>query len=138
MKIERFNKFRIKKELRMALLKVLEVKYHLSYDTKEGSEDFANHNEARNYVLCVLIKSGCVSIESFNNSSLIITYSDKYKNPDDLFAILSKDLKSRFNYSISLIAKSSTSRHFESHNPRKDLNSNLQDDLQKLDCKKYQ
>ena len=37
MKIERFNKFRIKKELRIALLKVLEVNYHLSYDTKEGS-----------------------------------------------------------------------------------------------------
>ncbi|OXB08560.1 hypothetical protein B0A81_09630 [Flavobacterium plurextorum] len=138
MKVEKFNKFIIKKKLRMALLKVLEVKYHLSYDTIEGSEDFTNHTEARNYILCVLKKTGFSSIDSFNNSSFIITYSDRYKNPDELFAILNENLKSKFHYSISLIGKSTNSRHFVSHNPRKHLNSNLQDILSKLSCDNYQ
>ena len=107
-------------------------KYHLSYDTIDTDRHFDNYAEARRYLLCVLTNVPNISLESCNNSSIILecNENDFYK----LTQYLKVHLANYFYYSFSLVAKNKRFDDLIENNLNHELNKNFKKELADLTC----
>lgn len=105
--------------------------YHLSYDAKDLKENFGdNYDEAKRFIVCVLMQTKFVSIKSYTASTFIVHYNGNIKSfSDKLFKYLKSQLSPYFHYTISRIAKYDKSdKIILSYN----ANKNIEQDLDKL------
>lgn len=109
--------------------------YHFSYDTIDCEKHFTDYEEAKRYLLCVLWNTPIIKIESFTESTFILTYYIKGNEPTKLFNYLNANLSKYFHFTISLIAINEIRKfYYEFSNKNNVLNVNLQNEWEDLTC----
>jgi hypothetical protein len=110
--------------------------YHFSYDAKDLDAHFPNEqgigdsNKARNFILCVLLKTLPTRIRSCNESSIVLVYP---ANQPNLFEFLKNNIADYFYYTISAVAYYENMHQIDNE-CNNELNRNLQALLADLDC----
>ena len=110
------------------------IKYHISYDTKNGKEEFKNnHGKAKEYILTTLKELNAISVESYCETTIIANF-EKEKT-EEIFKTFKDSVSDKFDYSISLVAKITIGNKIEPlirNEGDKQLNENTIEEFKKI------